>query len=193
MKLLQVHLLALALAAALAAGCNGDPATQDANSTETTTTASKAAAWESDTVLEEPDADNRAAVPTRSPVVNRDSGLSFTDLDKDMDGGIARHELPDTEMLHQHFFDADGSRDGKLSYKEVERHRLDMRSADQGVVTDGRTIVQMDRDGDGGVAVDELWENEMLRRHFDEADADMDTKLSAEEIDKHRRAMATGE
>ncbi len=129
--------------------------------------------------------------PASAPV-KPDSGLSFTDLDKNMDSGVTRDELPMSEMLHQHFNEADTSRDGKLSYAEIERHRMDMALEPQAVVTDSRSIFQMDKNGDGGVSHDELWNNEMLFRHFDEADRDQDRILSAGEIDAHRAAMAAG-
>lgn len=122
-----------------------------------------------------------------------DSGKSFTDLDKDMDSGISRTELATTEMLFQHFNEADTSGDGKLSYAEIERHRADMALEPQSVVTDGRTLGQMDKNGDGGVAREELWNNEMLYRHFNEADENQDGLLSAMEIDTHRSAMASGD
>lgn len=129
----------------------------------------------------------------REPVaVKPDSGQSFTDLDKNMDSGISRDELAPTEMLYQHFMEADTSGDGTLSYAEMERHRADMGMEPQAVILDGRSAIQMDTDNDGGVARDELWNNEMLYRHFDEADRDRDGKLSAGEIDAHRAAMASG-
>lgn len=134
-----------------------------------------------------------AARPVGVPPPVNDSGMSFTDMDKNMDSGITRDELPNSEMLHGHFDEADTSGDGRLSFAEIERHRLDMTKPPQRVVTDGRSIVQMDRNGDGGVSIDELWDNEMLHRHFEEADGDSDGTLSAAEIDAHRAAMATGE
>lgn len=131
--------------------------------------------------------------PARAPVpVKPDSGQSFTDLDKNMDSGISRNELAPTEMLSQHFNQADSSGDGSLSYAEIERHRMDMTLEPQTVVTDDRSILQMDKNGDGGVSRDELWNNEMFYRHFDEADRDRDGKLSASEVDSHRAAMASG-
>lgn len=142
--------------------------------------------------------DEQVPVPPPRPQVQApvpvkpDSGLSFTDLDKNMDSGVTRDELPTSEMLHQHFNEADTSRDGKLSYAEIERHRMDMTLEPQAVITDGRSIFQMDKNGDGGVSHDELWNNEMLFRHFDEADRDRNGRLSAGEIDAHRAAMAAG-
>ena len=55
-----------------------------------------------------------------------DSGMSFADMDANKDGGIALDELADTEMLHQHFTEADTNSDGKLSQAEVDKHRADM-------------------------------------------------------------------
>ena len=63
-----------------------------------------------------------AATPT-------DSGLSFADMDKNKDGGVTQDELADTEMLHQHFSQADSDGDGKLSQAEVDKHRADMAAA----------------------------------------------------------------
>lgn len=142
--------------------------------------------------------DDLAPIPPARPqeratvTVKPDSGLSFTDLDKNMDSGISRNELSPTEMLYQHFNEADTSGDGSLSYAEIERHRMDMTLEPQVMITDGRSTFQMDKNGDGGVSRDELWNNEMLYRHFDEADRDQDGKLSAGEIDAHRAAMAAG-
>lgn len=131
-------------------------------------------------------------VPATVPV-KPDSGQSFTDLDKNMDSGISRDELAPTEMLYQHFNEADSSGDGKLSYAEMERHRADMGMDPQAVIIDGRSVNQMDKNGDGGISRDELWNNEMLFRHFDEADRDGDGRLSAPEVDAHRAAMASGD
>ncbi|MDQ3161108.1 MAG: hypothetical protein M3Q51_08850 [Pseudomonadota bacterium] len=124
--------------------------------------------------------------------VKPDSGQSFTDLDKNMDSGISRSELAPNEMLLQHFNQADTSGDGSLSYAEIERHRTDMTLEPQTVVTDNRSLLQMDKNGDGGVTRDELWNNEMFYRHFDEADRDRDGTLSSKEVDEHRAAMASG-
>ncbi|HVR80868.1 MAG TPA: EF-hand domain-containing protein [Luteimonas sp.] len=121
-----------------------------------------------------------------------DSGMSFTDMDKNMDSGVTRDELADTEMLHQHFNDADTNGDGQLSVAEVERYRSDMAGAPKPVMTDGRSFAEMDKNRDGGISIDELWDNEMLSRHFDEADGDADHKLSVAEVDAHRAAMAAG-
>jgi len=52
--------------------------------------------------------------------------MSFDDMDKNHDGGMVRDEMADTEMLHQHFDQADGDHDGKLSKAEVDKHRADM-------------------------------------------------------------------
>lgn len=55
-----------------------------------------------------------------------DSGMSFTDMDKNKDGGITPDELASTEMLSQHFTQADADGDGKLTQAEVDKHRADM-------------------------------------------------------------------
>ncbi|MDQ3039978.1 MAG: EF-hand domain-containing protein [Pseudomonadota bacterium] len=149
-----------------------------------------------DSVADRSDELAPAPPPPRVPVnvpVKPDSGQSFTDLDKNMDSGISRDELARTEMLYQHFNEADSSGDGKLSYAEMERHREDMGMEPQAVITDGRSVNQMDKNGDGGISRDELWNNEMLYRHFDEADKDRDGRLAASEVDAHRAAMASGD
>lgn len=61
--------------------------------------------------------------PAAAPM---DSGMSFADMDKNKDGSLTHDELADTEMLHQHFSEADTNGDGKLSSAEVDKHRADM-------------------------------------------------------------------
>lgn len=60
------------------------------------------------------------------PAAPMDSGMSFADMDKNHDGGITPDELHDSEMLHQHFKEADTNGDGKLSEDEVAKHRAEM-------------------------------------------------------------------
>lgn len=70
-----------------------------------------------------------ATEPTPSTMASAapvDSGMSFEDMDKNKDGGIAKDELADTEMLSQHFSAADKDGDGKLSKAEVDGHRAEM-------------------------------------------------------------------
>lgn len=55
----------------------------------------------------------------------------------------------------------------------------------------GMTFAVMDKNGDGGVSLDELADTEMLHEHFSVADSDSDGKLSTAEVDKHRADMAT--
>ena len=126
-----------------------------------------------------------------APVV-RDSGMSFTDMDKNMDSGITRDELAETEMLRKHFNEADTNGDGQLSVAEVERYRSDMAGEPKPPMADARSFAEVDKNGDGAITIDELWDNEMLARHFDEADTDQDHQLSAAEVDAHRAAMAAG-
>jgi hypothetical protein len=66
------------------------------------------------------------AEPAPAPATATDSGMSFADMDANKDGGITLDELADTEMLHQHFTQADTNGDGKLSEAEVDKHRADM-------------------------------------------------------------------
>ena len=66
------------------------------------------------------------AEPAPAPASATDSGMSFADMDANKDGGITLDELADTEMLHQHFSEADTNSDGKLSQAEVDKHRADM-------------------------------------------------------------------
>jgi len=66
------------------------------------------------------------AEPAPAPAAATDSGMSFADMDKNKDGGVTPDELADTEMLHQHFSEADTNSDGKLSEAEVAKHRADM-------------------------------------------------------------------
>jgi type IV secretory pathway VirB10-like protein len=73
-----------------------------------------------------------APAPAPAPAAATDSGMSFADMDKNKDGGVTPDELADTEMLHQHFSEADTNSDGKLSEAEVGKHRADMAAAPGG-------------------------------------------------------------
>ncbi|MEO6137611.1 MAG: EF-hand domain-containing protein [Luteimonas sp.] len=53
----------------------------------------------------------------------------FADLDKNHDGSLTKDELPDGEMLKDHFSKADTNGDGKLSEDEVASHRAAMAAA----------------------------------------------------------------
>ena len=64
-----------------------------------------------------------------APAAAVDSGMPFDAMDKNADGGIVLDELAPTEMLHQHFIQADTDQDGKLSPAEVDKHRADMAAA----------------------------------------------------------------
>ncbi|HVR81734.1 MAG TPA: hypothetical protein VHF02_06600 [Luteimonas sp.] len=72
------------------------------------------------------------APPAPAAAAAMDSGMSFADMDKNKDGGITHDEIADTEMLHQHFDEADADHDGKLSQAEVDKHRADMAAAPGG-------------------------------------------------------------
>ncbi len=52
------------------------------------------------------------------------------------------------------------------------------------------SFAEMDKNGDGGVTLDEMSPDEMLYQHFSVADADGDNRLSEAEIMKHRADMA---
>lgn len=54
----------------------------------------------------------------------------------------------------------------------------------------GMPFAAMDKNADGGIALDELATTEMLHQHFGMADSDNDGKLSEAEVDKHRAEMA---
>lgn len=86
---------------------------------------------------DEPAADTAAAEPMASepapmPAEPADDGMaagtemSFAEMDKNGDGALALDELPETEMLHQHFSVADADGNGTLSETEVAQHRADM-------------------------------------------------------------------
>jgi len=55
--------------------------------------------------------------------------MSFTEMDKNRDGGVTADEMMDTDMLHQHFSVADSNGDSKLSETEITKHRADMAAA----------------------------------------------------------------
>lgn len=114
MKQTNLLLLTLAVSSALfVTGCNRD---QDA-----TPAVEPAATMEPAPTVEPAPMPEPAA-----PAPAMDSGMSFADMDKNKDGGVAPDELAATEMLHQHFEQADTDRDGKLSQAEVDKHRADM-------------------------------------------------------------------
>jgi len=118
MKLNNLTMLALALSTTLfAAGCNRDADTAGEPATS-------ADSMPADAMPVEP-----AVAPEPAPApaaAMADSGMSFADMDKNSDGGIAHDELADGEMLDQHFSTADTDGDGKLSAAEVDAHRADM-------------------------------------------------------------------
>ncbi|MEG3190866.1 MULTISPECIES: hypothetical protein [Novilysobacter] len=55
--------------------------------------------------------------------------------------------------------------------------------------TDAWAFAEMDTNQDGGIAMDELSDDQMLHQHFSVADADGDGVLSEAEVDKHRADM----
>ncbi len=57
-----------------------------------------------------------------------DGDKSFTDMDKNSDGGISKDELAPGDMLYDHFSVADADGNGMLSEAEVTKHRADMKA-----------------------------------------------------------------
>lgn len=122
MKPNNLLMLALAFSATLfVSGCDRDRDAAPAASTDAPAPVEPAPA--------EP-APAPAPEPTPPPMA--DSGMTFTAMDKNADGGITHDELADSEMLHQHFTQADTDGDGKLSQAEVDKHRADMAAAPGG-------------------------------------------------------------
>lgn len=126
MKTNKLLILALAVSAALAvSGCKRDEADEADHAAVVAPAATPAAAPEAAPMattaapMTEPAAANPAA-----PMM--DSGMSFADMDKNHDGGVTADELHDSEMLSQHFKQADTNGDGKLSEDEIAKHRADM-------------------------------------------------------------------
>lgn len=118
MKPNNVLILAFALSTALfVTACDRDKApapSADATATPAPDVAPAPAPMPADTM------------PAATAPAMMDSGMSFADMDKNHDGGITADELADTEMLHQHFSEADTDGNGKLSPAEVDKHRADM-------------------------------------------------------------------
>lgn len=119
--MLRKHTLMLALLVPLAtvAACNR----HDADDAAAKNAAPAAAA----TVMppapaampaEMPAGDNMASMPAAE--------TPFADLDKNHDGSLTKDELPDGEMLKDHFSKADTNGDGKLSEAEAAKHRAAM-------------------------------------------------------------------
>lgn len=112
MKLNSMLPLALALSIALfATACNRDT---------------------DDTVVDEPavvtaPVEPEPTVPPPEPAAHPvDSGTSFAEMDASGDGAITQDELPEAEMLSQHFSVADTDGNGALSPEEVDAHRAAM-------------------------------------------------------------------
>jgi len=115
MKPNNLLMLALALSSTLfVTACN-----RDREETPAADTATAPAAEPAPAPMPEPAA----------PAPAMDSGMTFAEMDKNADGGVALDELAPTEMLHQHFTQADTDQDGKLSQAEVDKHRADMAAA----------------------------------------------------------------
>ncbi|MBW3551127.1 MAG: hypothetical protein KY442_10040 [Proteobacteria bacterium] len=55
--------------------------------------------------------------------------------------------------------------------------------------TDALAFTEMDTNQDGGIAMDELSDDDMLHQHFSVADADGDGMLSEAEVDQHLADM----
>jgi len=127
MKIRSPLILIFAVATALSFTACDRPETPDVD-----TTATPAPEPAPPAAMPEPTTPEPATVPEPTPpapttaATPTDSGKSFAELDKNGDGGVSRDELADTEMLHQHFSEADTDKNGKLSSAEVEKHRADM-------------------------------------------------------------------
>jgi hypothetical protein len=122
MKPNNVLMLAIALSSALfVTACNRD----EAPAADTTAADQPAPATEpAPAPMPEP-----VAPAPEAPAAVVDSGMPFAAMDKNTDGSVTQDELAPTEMLHQHFSQADGDGDGKLSPAEVDKHRADMAAA----------------------------------------------------------------
>jgi hypothetical protein len=136
MKAQNHLLLAMALSSALlATACNrgNDNDADDAAATAASATATAPAdTMPASSTMAMPASSTMAmpapgtVAPAASTTTPVDSGLTFAAMDKNGDGGIAKDELADTEMLYQHFSAADTNGDGKLSSAEVDTHRAEM-------------------------------------------------------------------
>lgn len=122
MKKNNLLMLAVALSTSMLLGaCNRDRDDTAATPADTTTPAEPAP------VATEPAPMPAEPAPIPAPAATpTDSGMSFADMDKNKDGSLTHDEMADTEMLHQHFSEADTNGDGKLSPAEVDKHRADM-------------------------------------------------------------------
>lgn len=80
-----------------------------------------------DTAMPPPDAAPAPAPMAPSAMSAAAMGETpFADLDTNHDGSLTKDELPDGEMLKDHFSKADTNGDGKLSEAEVAQHRAAM-------------------------------------------------------------------
>ncbi len=112
MKTNNVLLLTLAMSTALfATACNRD-ATPDVTPAADAPMAAEPAPM--------------PAEPAPMPAPAMGTEMSFADMDKNSDGGLAMDEVSADSMLTEHFTTADGDGDGKLSMAEVDKHRADM-------------------------------------------------------------------
>lgn len=127
MNIKSTALLALLVPSiAMLAACNRAPKTDDAATPPAAMSepAPAADAMPADTApASTPPADSMGTTSATAP------GMSFAEMDKNKDGGIAKDELPATDMLYEHFSVADADGDGKLSEAEVTKHRADMAAA----------------------------------------------------------------
>ena len=118
--MLRKHTLVLALLVPLAtlAACNR----HDADDAAADNAAPAAAA----TVMPPAPAAMPAEMPAGDMASMPAAETPFADLDKNHDGSLTKDELPDGEMLKDHFSKADTNGDGKLSEAEAAKHRAAM-------------------------------------------------------------------
>lgn len=116
--MINKHTILLALLVpglAMLAACNRNDADAAAAPVSTTTPAP---------------ADSMSAPPMPADTMPAmGDGMSFSDMDKNRDGGVTLDEMSDADMLHQHFSVADTNGDNKLSEAEITKHRADMAAA----------------------------------------------------------------
>lgn len=133
-------ILPLAIAVVLAtAACNREAADADmpADTAATDTAATDPASAPADAM---PPTDSTATPPTDAgtppttppetdgAAVAAPSTATVAAMDKNADGGLSMDELPEGDMLREHFATADADSNGTLSQAEIDEHNSDMTS-----------------------------------------------------------------